>query len=105
MIPRRRHANLSDAVHGGTTLALMDIALFAGAHQFGMLGAGPAVTVDLSSQFVGAGRIDEPMDAVVELVRETGRLAFMRGLIVQGEGDKDIVASFTGTIRKPSRAT
>lgn len=103
MVPRRQHANLGMNVHGGTTLAFMDVALFAAGHQFGMLDAGPSVTLDLSSQFVGAGRIDEPMDAVIEMVRETGRLAFMRGLIVQGEGDRDIVASFTGTIRKPSR--
>jgi acyl-coenzyme A thioesterase PaaI-like protein len=105
MVPRRKHANLGINVHGGTTLAFMDVALFAAGHQFGMLDAGPAVTIDLASQFVGAGRIDEPMDAVVEMVRETGRMAFMRGLIVQGEGDRDIVASFTGTIRKPSRVT
>jgi hypothetical protein len=36
---------------------------------------------------------------VVELLRETGRLAFLRGLIVQ---DDDIVASFEGTVRKAS---
>lgn len=104
MTPRRRHANLGDNVHGGTTLALMDVALFGAAHRFGMLDVGPAVTLDLTSQFIGAGRLDEPLDAVVELVRETGRMAFMRGLVVQGEGDTHIVASFTGTIRKASPA-
>ena len=51
---------------------------------------------------VGAGRVGEPLDAVVELVRETGRLIFLRGLVVQGEGDSHIVLSFAGTIRKAS---
>lgn len=103
MHPARKHSNLGDAVHGGVTLALIDVALFAAAHQFGALNAGFSVTLDLGTQFVGAGRIDEPLDAVVELVRETGRLVFLRGLVVQGDGDTHIVASFSGTIRKSAR--
>ena len=103
MLPTRKHSNLGDNVHGAVTLALVDIALFAASHQFGSLNAGHSVTLDLSTQFVGAGRIDEPLDAVVELVRETGRLIFLRGLVVQGEGDEHIVLSFAGTIRKASK--
>ena len=103
MVPERKHSNLGDNVHGAVTLALVDIALFAASHQFGSLDAGHSVTLDLSTQFVGAGRIGEPMDAVVELVRETGRLIFLRGLVVQGEGDAHIVLSFAGTIRKASK--
>jgi acyl-coenzyme A thioesterase PaaI-like protein len=103
MHPVRKHTNLGNAVHGAVTLALIDVALFAGAHQFGSLNAGFSVTLDLSTQFVGAGRVDEPMDAVVELVRETGRLVFLRGMVVQGAGDSHIVASFAGTIRKAAQ--
>lgn len=103
MMPTRRHSNLGNNVHGAVTLALVDVALFAASHQFGSLNAGHSVTLDLSTQFVGAGRIDEPMDAVVELVRETGRLIFLRGMVVQGQGDGHIVLSFAGTIRKASR--
>jgi len=103
MIPERKHSNLGDNVHGAVTLALVDIALFAASHQFGSLNAGHSVTLDLSTQFVGAGRVGEPLDAVVELVRETGRLIFLRGLVVQGEGDEHIVLSFAGTIRKASK--
>jgi acyl-coenzyme A thioesterase PaaI-like protein len=103
MLPERKHSNLGDNVHGAVSLALVDIALFAASHQFGSLDAGHSVTLDLSTQFVGAGRIGEPLDAIVELVRETGRLIFLRGLVVQGEGDSHIVLSFAGTIRKASR--
>ncbi len=103
MFPERKHSNLGDNVHGAVTLALVDIALFAASHQFGSLDAGHSVTLDLSTQFVGAGRVGEPLDAVVELVRETGRLIFLRGLVVQGEGDAHIVLSFAGTIRKASK--
>ncbi len=103
MIPERKHSNLGDNVHGAVTLALVDIALFAASHQFGSLNAGHSVTLDLSTQFVGAGRLGEPLDAVVELVRETGRLIFLRGLVVQGERDEHIVLTFAGTIRKASK--
>lgn len=103
MHPTHKHSNLGGAVHGAVTLALIDVALFAAAHQFGALNAGFSVTLDLSTQFVGGGRIDEPMDAVVELVRETGRLVFLRGMVVQGAGDAHIVAAFSGTIRKSSQ--
>jgi acyl-coenzyme A thioesterase PaaI-like protein len=103
MHPTRKHSNLGDNVHGAVTLALIDVSLFAAAHQFGSLNAGFSVTLDLGTQFIGGGRIDEPLDAVVEQVRETGRLIFLRGMVVQGAEDKDIVASFSGTIRKASK--
>ena len=40
------------------------------------------------------------LDAVVEVLRETGRLMFLRGQVVQGEDDDHIVAAFSGLIRK-----
>ncbi|HEU0045855.1 PaaI family thioesterase [Sphingomonas sp.] len=98
MLPRREHSNMRDHVHGGALLGFMDVALFAASRGLGALTAGGAVTLDLSAQFIGGGRIDEPMEARIELLRETGRLLFLRGLIVQ-EGQPTI-ASFTGTLRK-----
>jgi acyl-coenzyme A thioesterase PaaI-like protein len=81
-------------------LGFMDMALFAAGRAFGVLTAGTAATLDLATQFIaGAPLEDGPIEARVELLRETGRLLFLRGLIVQGE---TITTSFTGTIRKPS---
>ncbi|MCY1671449.1 PaaI family thioesterase [Novosphingobium sp. SL115] len=100
MFPERRHSNLLEAVHGGVTLALIDIALFAGMRTLLAGDAAGSVTLDLSTQFIGAGRLDEPLDAVVEVLRETGRLVFLRGLVVQRD---DTIAAFNGTIRKPTR--
>lgn len=98
MTPERRHSNLHDRVHGGALLGFIDAALFAAARSFGAI-AGPALTLDLTTHFVGASRIGEVLEAQVERVRETGRLLFLRGLVVQGG---EIVAEFSGTIRKPS---
>ena len=100
MMPRRDHSNMRDNVHGGALLGFMDVALFAASRGFGVLGAGGAVTLDLSAQFIGGGTIGQPLEARIELLRETGRMLFLRGLIVQ-EGSPTI-ASFTGTLRKSS---
>ena len=99
--PEHRHSNLRDHVHGGALLAFIDIALFAAARGFGVITAGTAVTLDLNTQFIGGGGIDQPLEAQIELLKETGRLLFLRGIIVQG-GDEAKIAAFSGTIRKPS---
>ena len=97
MVPTRIHTNLQDAIHGGTTLGFIDVSLFAASRMFGLIDAGTAVTLDLSAQFIGVGRMGQPLDAEVECLRETRRLIFMRGLVVQGDTK---VAAFAGTIRK-----
>ncbi len=99
MTPERKHTNLQDMIHGATTLALIDISLFSAMHVLGRVQAGMAVTLELSTQFIGAGRVSEPLDAVVEIMRETKRLMFLRGEVVQGE---HLVAAFSGLIRKAS---
>ena len=97
MTPEHKHSNLSGAVHGGTTLGFIDTALFAASRMFGLIEAGTAVTLDLSVQFMGAGQTGVTMEAEVELLRETRRLLFLRGLVTQGE---EKIAAFSGTIRK-----
>ena len=102
MFPERRHTNLLDMVHGAITLALIDVSLFASMRMLTGGDAGGSVTLELSSQFIGAGKPGIPLDAVVEVMRETKRLVFLRGTVVQGDADEHLVASFTGIVRKPS---
>ncbi len=97
MFPKRHHTNLGDNIHGAVTLGLVDIALFATMHTVGTGNAGPSVTVELSTQFVDAGDPAKPLDAVTEIVRETGRMLFLRGQAVQGD---IVVASYSGIVRK-----
>ncbi len=97
--PEHRHSNVQDNVHGGALLGFIDVALFAAARGFGVIEAGTAVTLDLNTQFIAAGRVGEPIEAQVELLKETGRLLFLRGLVVQGDAETKI-AAFSGTIRK-----
>jgi acyl-coenzyme A thioesterase PaaI-like protein len=102
MFPERRHTNLTNNIHGAVTLGLIDIALFAAMHINGSGDAGPSVTVELSTQFVGAGDPSRPLDAVSEIVRETGRMLFLRGFATQrrDDGGEDVIASYSGIVRK-----
>lgn len=96
---RHEHSNLRDHIHGGALAGFIDMALFAAGRSFGVL-SGPASTLDMSIQFITGGAIGVATEAHIELLRETGRLLFLRGLVVQ---DEVMVASFLGTIRKPSQ--
>lgn len=102
MTPERRHSNLRDHVHGGALLGFIDMAMFAACRGFGVLTAGAAVTLDLSTQFIGGGAVGRPIEAQVELLRETGRMLFVRGIVVQPQenGDEERIAAFSGTLRK-----
>ena len=97
MFPERKHENLQGIIHGAITLSLIDISLFTTMHVIGSGNTGPSVTLELSTQFIGAGDPNRPLDAVTEIKRETGKLVFVRGDVVQ---DDDCVAAFSGIIRK-----
>lgn len=97
MFPERKHENLQGIIHGAVTLALIDISLFTTMHVVGSGNAGPSVTLELSTQFVGGGDPRRPLDALTEIMRETGKLVFVRGTVVQ---ESDIVASYSGIVRK-----
>ncbi|MEP0391373.1 MAG: PaaI family thioesterase [Erythrobacter sp.] len=97
MFPERKHQNLQGMIHGAITLSLIDISMFTAMHLIGGGNAGPSVTLELSTQFVGGGDPAHPLDAVNEIVRETGKLMFIRGQVVQGD---NVVASHSGIVRK-----
>jgi acyl-coenzyme A thioesterase PaaI-like protein len=98
IFPDTGQSNLGDVVHGGAILTFIDMAMFAGGYAAGA-DLGPSVTLDLSAQFLSAGRLGVPLDCTVELLRESKRMAVMRGLVEQ-EGET--VAAWSGTLRKLS---
>jgi uncharacterized protein (TIGR00369 family) len=98
MFPDERQANLGDVVHGGAILTFIDMAMFAGGYAAGAA-VGPAVTLDLSAQFLAAAKLSSPLDCAVEMLRESRNLVVMRGLVEQ---DGETVAAWTGTLRKLS---
>ena len=78
-------------------LAFIDQILFLGPHALGIKGSLGGMTLDVSTQFFGPLRAGAPIDAVVDVLRETGRLMFLRGLLEQ---DGQAAVAFSGTIRK-----
>src|SRR5262249_44737015 len=90
-------ANLNGALHGGFMMSFLDQALFTATRTLGDPDAIRAVTLGLSTQFLTAGRMTEPLDCIVEVVRETGRLLFLRGTMEQSD---DVLLTFQATLRK-----
>jgi acyl-coenzyme A thioesterase PaaI-like protein len=97
MFPDESHLNLGGSIHGGAVMSFVDMALFAGGHCAGMT-KGHHVTLDLHVHFIGRGRIEVPLDAMVELVKETpGGLVFLIGTCSQGG---EPTHSFSGTLKR-----
>ena len=71
-----------------------------GAQVLGVTAAARGLTVELDVQVVGGADLDRPVDATVQITRETGRFLFVRGTVEQGG---DMAASFMGILRKPGR--
>ncbi|MBA3677697.1 MAG: PaaI family thioesterase [Sphingosinicella sp.] len=99
MFPEGRHGNLGGMVHGGAILTFIDTAMFAGGRLAGISDLSNAVTLDLNAQFIAPAVPGKPLDVTVELLRETRRLAFMRGIVEQ-EGEARV--AWSGCMRKGS---
>ncbi|WP_176597681.1 PaaI family thioesterase [Sphingobium sp. 15-1] len=91
------HANRLGALHGGFLAGFADHAYFAALAAMGRPEQAAAVTVDLGMQYCGSGKIGPTLCAEVELLRETGRLMFLRLTIAQ---DGNLIAASTATVRK-----
>ncbi|MFD1107151.1 PaaI family thioesterase [Sphingobium olei] len=94
---RTSHRNRLDTLHGGLLAAFADHAYFGALWIMGHKAQVNGVTLDLTMQYLGAGKVGPDLIAEVELLRETGRLMFLRMLITQ---DGEPVAASTATIRK-----
>jgi acyl-coenzyme A thioesterase PaaI-like protein len=97
IFPARHLTNLSNQIHGAAILGLIDICFFAGMQVLSGNDVARGMTVEVNTQFMAPGDPAKPLDAVVELLSETGRFCFMRGLIVQ---DEVRLAAFSGMLRK-----
>ena len=97
IFPAAHMANVNGAIHGGIISAFADASLFAGPGLLTRQDLAASVTIELSVQFIGVGSMDQPLDALVSILRETGRMIFTQGRIVQGES---AIAGFSGIVRK-----
>ncbi len=101
LVPRLAHRNLIESIHGGFLLAVVDHALFIGPAVQGRSQAAGGSTIDVSAQFLAPVIPEAAIDVILETLRETHRMIFMRGTIEQ---DDAVKVAFSGTIKK-ARAT
>ena len=91
----QRHMNGAGFMHGGCLMTFADFALFAIATD--ELRGDMAVTMNLSSDFLGAVQPGALVEARGEVTRGGGKTIFVRGMIT---GDGKPALSFTGIIRR-----
>ncbi|MET0240435.1 MAG: PaaI family thioesterase [Sphingobium sp.] len=91
------HRNRMGALHGGYLAAVADHVGFAALKALGRPEQLGGVTIDLQVQFLGSGKVGPALFADVEILKETGRLFFVRMTFRQDHG---LVAAATATFRK-----
>lgn len=91
----RQHTNGGDMLHGGFVMAFADMAYFAIAWR--QLADVYAVTLTSNFEFMGAGRAGLAVEAVGHVIRETGKLIFVRALLSQ-KGEP--ICATSATLRK-----
>jgi acyl-coenzyme A thioesterase 13 len=96
MFPTEAHVNMGGSLHGGGVMSFIDMSLFAGGLCAGMA-RGHYVTLDLTTHFLARGMPGAPLEAQVELIRQTRSFAFMQGVVRQ---NGESCYSFTGTLKR-----
>lgn len=91
------HMNRYGHLHGGFAAGFADHAYFIALWAMGRKDQVGALTIDLSMQYLGLGKVGVAMIANVELLKETGKMMFLRMTIAQGDG---LIAASTVTLRK-----
>ncbi len=98
VLPDESSSNYQGLVHGAFLASLGEQVLFLPLALHERLGAGGGtLTVDFAMQYLAGAALGVPLVGEVECIRETGRLAFIRGTLRQ---DDEAVMGFTATLRK-----
>ncbi len=94
-IIERKHVNGQGNLHGGMLMTFADFAMFFIAQK--CLGDLRAVTVTLNGEFTSAAKEGEFVEAIGEVVHETGGMVFVRGTIVS---EDRVLLNFSGVLKK-----
>ena len=90
-------SNSMGFIHGAYLSAAAEMVLALPLWVKGSIDYGRAVTVDLDLKYMTNSQAARGLEAEVELLHETGKLGFLRGLLKQGEME---LLSFQATVRK-----
>ena len=89
-----RHLNGGGVLHGGAIMTFADYSLYVFAAA---LGEARMVTVSFSGEFVGAVQEGAVVECTGEVIRSTGSMIFLRGLM---KTDGAPVFNFSGVLKK-----
>ncbi len=94
-----KHCNTGGSVHGGMLMTFADFALcFAGCWD--TIEEERCVTISLDCEFLDGARDGDLIEASAEVLRQTRRLSFVRGIVTVGDRN---VLSFAGVARRFER--
>ncbi|QMW22784.1 PaaI family thioesterase [Sandaracinobacteroides saxicola] len=96
----RQHSNGLGSLHGGFIMAYVDVVAFAAIRH--MLDTQAAVTLNASTDFLGAGAVGKVLEGRGHIVRETGKLVWVAGTLTQ-DGGAHLVAQWHALLRKVPR--
>ena len=97
MVLEEKHLNGQGSLHGGVLMTFADYTLFVLTKKVLDEQGQGGVTVSFSCDFVGPGGAGDLLEGSGEVVHESGRMLFVRGLIRRGG---DVLLSFSGVLRK-----
>lgn len=95
--PSSRSMNAAGGMHGAYLAAVAEITLFVPLFLKGSCTRAGNVTVDFTLQYLAGGDATLPLHARIELLRETGRMGFVRGTLLQ---QGVAILAYSGTLRK-----
>jgi uncharacterized protein (TIGR00369 family) len=95
MVLRPEHMNGQDSVHGGVLMTFADYALFMITRE--ELKGISAVTISFNSDFIAPASAGDMIESEGEVVRETGSMLFVRGLVTQGD---TTLLRYSGVLKK-----
>lgn len=93
----RHSQNIQCGLHGGYLAARAEQVFYLPLYTAGSVALGRVVTIDFSMQYLQGGTPGSALLADVELLKETGRLGFIRGTLSQ---QGKCLCSFSATLRK-----
>lgn len=94
-VVRDYHVNGQGAVHGGMLMTFADYAIFIIAWD--SLRDRSGVTITFTAEFTAMAVTGDFVEAVGEVIRETGSLIFLKGSIVSGD---TVLMNFSAVIKK-----
>lgn len=97
LVVDKQHSNSMGICHGGALVTLADVTAATGVNVTRGVRAG-SPTINLSMDFIAAGRMGQWIQADVQQVSVKRRFGFCSGVILNSEG---VIARFNGTFYLP----